>query len=104
MLLKDQPSIKEVAKVFIVGLALRSYVADTDGQQRRTCFGHELSRRICSVANRNRPIYRRRLQKLLPAERIKDYDLRNKQRVVEQQRELRLQAQEFANKNYAHLK
>ncbi|XP_064538924.1 uncharacterized protein LOC135428753 [Drosophila montana] len=96
MLLKDQPSFKEVAKVFIVGLALRSYVADGDGQQRRTCFGHELSRRICMAANRQRVNNRHRLLKFMSPERLKDYDMRNKQRAIQQQRELSHRAQAFA--------
>ncbi|KAH8386667.1 hypothetical protein KR093_001841 [Drosophila rubida] len=96
MLLKDQPTFKEVAKVFIVGLALRSYIADGDGQQRRTCFGHELSRRICMAANRHRPSTRYRLLKFMSPERLKDYDVRNKERAIEQQRELSQKAQEFA--------
>ncbi|KAH8279539.1 hypothetical protein KR044_011917 [Drosophila immigrans] len=80
MLLKDQPTFKEVAKVFIVGLALRSYIADGDGQQRRTSFGHELSRRICMAANRHRPSTRYRLLKFMSPERLKDYDMSHKAR------------------------
>ncbi|XP_034489497.1 uncharacterized protein LOC117793316 [Drosophila innubila] len=85
MLLKDQPTFKEVAKVFIVGLALRSYIADgdNDGQQRRTCFGHELSRRICLAANRHRPSARHRFLKFVSPERVKDYDVRHRQRSME---------------------
>ncbi|XP_062139114.1 uncharacterized protein LOC133847864 [Drosophila sulfurigaster albostrigata] len=93
-MLKDQPTFKEVAKVFIVGLALRSYIADGDGQQRRTCFGHELSRRICIAANRHRPSTRYRLLKFMSPERLKDYDMRHKE-----QRDLRQVAHEFASKS-----
>ncbi|KAL7743209.1 hypothetical protein ACLKA6_016337 [Drosophila palustris] len=109
MLLKDQPTFKEVAKVFIVGLALRSYLTDGDGQdgqqqQRRTCFGHELSRRICMLATSSgqRPssrqsdsdsdsswswswsLSRHRFLKFMSPERLKDYDVRNKQRKLGQ--------------------
>ncbi|EDW06043.2 serine/threonine-protein kinase pkpA [Drosophila mojavensis] len=85
MLLKDQPSFKEVAKVFIVGLALRSYVSNGDGEQRRTCFGHELSRRICMAANRHRANNRHRLLKLMSPERLKEYELSNKTRALQPQ-------------------
>lgn len=117
MFLKDQPSMKEVAKIFIVGepyihiyscplesvnlhrcpgLALRSYIADGDGQKRRTCFGHELSRRVCMAANRHRTHNRHRLLKFMHPERVKDYDMRSKQRGLQHQRELIHRAREFA--------
>ncbi|EDV92001.1 uncharacterized protein LOC6565746 [Drosophila grimshawi] len=83
MLLKDQPTLKDVAKVFIVGLALRSYVTDGsgNGNQRRTSFGHELSRRICNATNRSSTICQRHRQKFLTLERIKDYDMQYKEKI-----------------------
>ncbi|XP_030381874.1 uncharacterized protein LOC115629535 [Scaptodrosophila lebanonensis] len=106
MILKDPPTLKDVLKIFIVGLALRSYAvtSDSNGQERRTSIGHEFARRVQLAANRMviakhyRFVKNRRLMWCMTPERLKDYDAKNKQRAAEQKRELTQSVQEFVTK------
>ncbi|XP_023037195.1 uncharacterized protein LOC111519645 [Drosophila willistoni] len=109
-MLRDPPTFKEVAKIFIVGITLRSYLADnascSDEEQRTTCLGHEISRCIsvafCGLADRHllarrSAATRRRIWQMSP-ERIKDYDVQNKKRAAERKLQLNQSVNQFAVK------
>ncbi|XP_068154852.1 uncharacterized protein [Drosophila tropicalis] len=109
-MLRDPPTFKEVAKIFIVGITLRSYLVDnascSDEKQQTTSLGHEISRRIAvavfgltdrHLLARRVAASRRRIWQMSP-ERIKDYDVQNKKRAAERKLQLNQSVNQFAVK------
>ncbi|KAH8388673.1 hypothetical protein KR009_010762 [Drosophila setifemur] len=95
---KEPPTLQQVAKVFLLGLTLRSYVVKgekgSDGRELYTCLGHDVSRWISSTVDirKYRRLRHRKRNRLMSPERILDYDRRHQKRTIGKVEELSSQS------------